>query len=84
MALLDKLTVTPQVLRACVTQQLLDKLLPEEAEQTRLILDSLGSNKGDYTASWLQDTLLSEGYRVGNASLLRHARKVCCCYATKR
>lgn len=84
MALLDKLTVTPQVLRACVTQQLLDRLLPDEAEQTRLILDSLGSNKGDYTANWLQNTLLSEGYRVGNASLLRHARKVCCCYyATK-
>ncbi len=83
MALLDKLNINPKTLSSCVVQQLLDKLLPEEAQQTEAILDSLGENRGEYTANWLQETLLQEGYRIGNASLYRHARKVCCCYAVK-
>lgn len=83
MGLMDKLQAGQTLPKKCVTQRLLDSLPEEENVLLGNILEKIGNNTGEFTSNWLAATLASENHRVGRLALSYHARKQCCCYATK-
>lgn len=60
----------------------LRQLTDEEATEVTRIMDSIVALEGLYTASWLTQQLKANGHQINHATLLRHARKDCCCYAS--
>lgn len=81
MGLLDKLNdpTPPRRKTRCRMAVVLASLT--DAERTRVmdILDSLANLEGRYTSNWLASVLKEAGHSVNHQSILRHARKDCCC-----
>lgn len=82
MSILDKLekgpTRKPRICKCASTLNLIDK---ELANKITEILAKINENTGEYNTNWLSLTLREEGVFLNHQTLLRHARKTCCCYA---
>lgn len=63
----------------CRMGVLLAELGKQERDAIEEILDSIVNMEGKYSASWLAAQLRKEGYQMNHSTLLRHARKDCCC-----
>ena len=81
MGLLDSLNTGPSHNRKgrCRAAVIIADLPKAEAEKVKDILASIANREGKYTSSWLAQVLTDEGRQVNHQTLLRHARKVCCC-----
>lgn len=82
MSLLDKLEQGPtRAAKKCKTATTLEGIDAQLREKIEEILESIGNNTGEYNTNWLSVTLREEGLFLNHSTLLRHARKVCCCHA---
>lgn len=83
MGLMERLNAPQQrrggKVKCRIAVHLMDMTEKEAAEVVR-IMDSIANLEGKYTASWLSTQLRKEGYVANHATILRHARKECCCY----
>lgn len=59
---------------------ILHLMTEQESEEVQKVLASIAGNEGIYSASWLSLQLRKENYLVNHASIIRHARKECCCH----
>lgn len=78
MALLEDL-VPKRRKRNCSFAVVFNDLTPQEQERVNEIMESIAQNEGRYTASWLAQQLSNNGHFTSHGTLLRHARKQCCC-----
>jgi hypothetical protein len=82
MSILEKLekgpTREPKICKCASTLNLIDQTL---ANKIREVLAKIADNTGEYNSNWLSLTLREEGVFLNHQTLLRHARKTCCCYA---
>ena len=81
MGLLDKLNdpTPPRRKIRCRMATILNTLDPAETVKINEILESLANLEGRYTSNWLASVLKEAGHSVNHQSILRHARKECCC-----
>ncbi len=79
MGLLDKLNEPIEYQRKCRFQVALDRMTDEEQNRVIEIAKAIVEGTGEYTASWLARTLRESGISANHQSILRHARKECCC-----
>ena len=81
MGLLDDLrsAAWPEGVRPCKMGAILRELDDDTVAEVKRIMASIVALEGLYTASWLVKQLGNHGYRVNHQSVLRHARKECCC-----
>jgi hypothetical protein len=81
MSILDKLDQGPKPpARLCkyvVIRATIDKALAEKIDD---ILSKIAEGTGEYNTNWLSRTLRDESIFLNHQTLLRHARKECCCY----
>jgi GTP-sensing pleiotropic transcriptional regulator CodY len=78
MALLDDL-VPKRRKRNCSFALVFNDLTLDEQQKVTEIMESIGQNEGRYTASWLATQLTKNGHFTSHGTILRHARKQCCC-----
>lgn len=81
MGLKDRLATPPlhKSNNRCKLFVVLSQLPKEDAKEVIKVLDSLSKNEGLYTASWLAKQITQEGFYMNHSTVLRHARKECCC-----
>lgn len=81
MGLLDKLNnpTPPRRKARCRAAVIIAGLGTEEQERITEILASIANLEGKYTSSWVAQTLTNEGHQINHQTILRHARKTCCC-----
>lgn len=80
MSLLEILNEGPQPReKRCKASVVLATLSDDVSKRVNEILDKIAKGTGEYSATWLSNTLREKGVNVNHASLLRHARKECCC-----
>jgi hypothetical protein len=81
MSILDQLEQgpkrKPRVCKYVVTRATIDKALAEKIDE---ILEKIVAGTGEYNSNWLSVTLRKDGIFLNHQTLLRHARKECCCY----
>jgi hypothetical protein len=66
----------------CVVGSIIESLDKEDADALIDAIEQLSNGSAPFSTSWLHRILISEGHRLGNATLLRHVTKGCVC-ATK-
>lgn len=79
MGLLEELNNPIDYRRKCRFGVALDRLTDDERNRVLEIADKIVQGTGEYTASWLAKTLRESGVSANHQSILRHARKECCC-----
>lgn len=79
MGLLEELNSPSESRRNCRFGVALNRLDAAERERVMEIADKIVAGTGEYTASWLAKTLREAGVAANHQSILRHARKECCC-----
>ena len=81
MGLLENLNRGPQHSgkKVCLASKIIGRLPDDQREKVIEIIVSIGNDEGKYTSTWLATELTNAGYRVNHSTVLRHARKVCCC-----
>lgn len=81
MGLLDSLNTGPSHRRKgrCRAAVIIADLPKEEADKIGDILTSIANREGRYTSNWLAQVLTDEGHQINHQTLLRHARRTCCC-----
>lgn len=81
MSLLEQLNKGPQPEgKRCKCAVMLASVSEEVADRVTDILGKIAQGTGEYSATWLSRTLRQTGIIINHASLLRHARKECCCH----
>jgi len=80
MSLLEILNEGPQPRdKKCKTAVVLATLSDDVLKRVNEILEKIVNGTGEYSATWLANSLREKGVNVNHSSLLRHARKECCC-----
>lgn len=81
MGLLENLSEAPQPRRKsrCKMSLILENLTEAERGKVTEIMASLANLEGRYSSNWLARELNSAGHTINHQSVLRHARRECCC-----
>lgn len=80
MGILERLKEPRSSQKRCKMAVILHLMTEQESEEVQKVLASIAGNEGIYSASWLSLQLRKENYLVNHASIIRHARKECCCH----
>lgn len=79
MGLMEELNSPSDYRRRCRFAVTLERLNDQERDKVLEIAAKIVAGTGEYTASWLAKTLRESGADANHQSILRHARKECCC-----